>query len=186
MAPMALKLFRTTGHSTLIMPGETRLAPHPVRLVLVASLWLALACNVALWRAVASSDAAMLALALKIAGAIAGGSAIVLGLLGWRRTLKPVATLLLLAGAVIACGIWSQGLPIDSLWTQRPRALLPSWANLLRWQVLVLLAMLAVVPVVWVWSLRLRRLPGPNQLNANLLTAGAGAAVLTASVLLLA
>jgi hypothetical protein len=28
-AAMALKLFRSTGHSTLLMPGETRLAPHP-------------------------------------------------------------------------------------------------------------------------------------------------------------
>jgi len=47
---MALRLFRTTGYSTLLMPGESRLATHPARLVAAASLWLALACNVALWR----------------------------------------------------------------------------------------------------------------------------------------
>jgi lipid A ethanolaminephosphotransferase len=183
---MALKLFRTTGHSTLILPGEARLAPHPVWLVLAVSVWLGFACNVALWRAIAHPDPAAMASALKIAGAVAGGSAVVLGLLGWRRTLKPAATLLLLAGAVIACGIWTQGLPFDSLWTQRPRALLPSWANLLRWQVPVLLAVLALLPVVWVWNQRLRRLPGPNQLNANLLTAGLGAALLSLSALALA
>jgi lipid A ethanolaminephosphotransferase len=183
---MALKLFRTTGHSTLIMPGEARLAPHPVWLVLAVSLWLGLACNVALWRAIAGADAAMMSSALKIAGALAGGSAFVLGLLGWRRTLKPAATVLLLAGAVVACGIWTQGLPFDSLWTQRPRALLPAWANLLRWQVPALLALLALLPIVWIWNQRLRRLPGPNQLNANLLTAGFGAALLAASALALA
>ena len=183
---MALKLFRATGHSTLILPGEVRLAPHPAWLVLVVSLWLGLACNVALWRAIAGSDAASMATAVKIAGAVGGGSAIVLGLLGWRRTLKPAATLLLLAGAVVACGIWTQGLPFDSLWTQRPRTLLPAWANLLRWQVPALLALLALLPIVWVWNQRLRRLPGPRQLNANLLTAGLGAAVLVASALMLA
>jgi hypothetical protein len=43
-----------------------------------------------------------------------------------------------------------------------------------------------LLPIVWIWNQRLRRLPGPNQLNANLLTAGFGAALLAASALALA
>lgn len=174
---MALKLFRHTGHNTLLMPGETRLAPHPGWMVLAASLWLGLACNVALWRAVTSGDAHELLAAVKVAGLVAGGSGAILSLLGWRRTLKPAVTLFLLAGAAAACGIWVQGLPVDALWNQRPRSLLPSWTSFLRWQVPALFAVLALLPIVWAWNQRLRRLPGPQQLNANLTGAGMAAIV---------
>ncbi|HYE40189.1 MAG TPA: hypothetical protein VEB23_09675, partial [Ramlibacter sp.] len=47
---MALRLFRTTGYSTLLMPGETRKATHPARLVQGGVAGGAVACNVAVWR----------------------------------------------------------------------------------------------------------------------------------------
>ena len=44
---------------------------------------------------------------------------------------------------------------------------LPSWPSLLRWQFPVLLVGLGVVPILWLSQLRVRRLSGPAQLNAN-------------------
>ncbi|QJW84848.1 hypothetical protein HK414_18335 [Ramlibacter terrae] len=181
---MPLRLFRTTGYSTLLMPGEARLAMHPAWLVLGTSLWLALACNVGLWR-FAADPGSGLRLALASVLLVAGGSFAVLSLLGWRRTLKFTATLLLLAGALAACGLWVQALPLEALWQQRPRALLPGWASFLRWQVPALMLLLAVFPIVWIWHVQVRRLPGPAQLQANVVGAIGGAIVFVAGLLLL-
>lgn len=180
---MALRLFRTTGYSTLLMPGETRLAPHPARLVLWASLWLGIACNVAVWRFLGGSvDAAT---AFGSAAVIGGGAGVLFSLLGWRRTLKFSITLACIAGALIAVGLWSQQLPIATVWQGPPRALLPAWTSFMRWQVLVMLVALAVVPIVWVWNHPVRRLPGPVQLQSNLLGAVAAACVFAGGLYLL-
>jgi hypothetical protein len=152
---MALKLFRTTGYSTLLLPGETRVAPHPARLVLRGSLWLAIACNVGVWRLLAH-----------------GGD--------WREAL----TFAFLAGAVLATGLWSQQLPVASVWQGPPSTWLPGWASFMRWQALALLFLLAVVPIVSAWNARARRLSGPAQLQSNLLGAGLAAALFAAGVLL--
>lgn len=181
---MALRLFRTTGFSTLLMPGEARLATHPMWVVLATSAWLALACNVAVWR-LAAGDTDSAGAAAGSVLAIGGGSFALLSLLGWRRTLRLTATLLLLAGALAACGLWIQALPLEALWQQRPRTLLPGWAAFMRWQVPTLMLLLAVVPIVWIWHMQLRRLPGPEQLQANVTGALAGAAAFVAGLLLL-
>ena len=52
MRTMALKLFRSTGYSSILAPGETRIATHPGWLILAISLWIGFACNVAVWREV--------------------------------------------------------------------------------------------------------------------------------------
>ncbi len=175
---MALKLFRHTGYSTLLQPGEARLAPHPGWLVLAVSVWVALGCNVALWR----FDAPRAVLAT--AALVGGASAAVLGLLGWRRTLKLAVTAVLLAAALLACGLWVQDLPVSALWQQRPRALLPPWPSFLRWPVLLLLMALALLPMLWVWNLTLRRLHGAQQLRANLLAFLLGGAAFAAGLAL--
>jgi glucan phosphoethanolaminetransferase (alkaline phosphatase superfamily) len=178
---MALRLFRTTGYSTLLMPGEARMAPHPAKAGFWASVWLAVACNVAVWRVLAGG-LELAPAAVASAAIIGGGSGVVFSLLGWRRTLKPAITIALIAGALIACGMWSQQLPVDALWRRPPRSLLPSWADFMRWQVLVLVLVLAVVPIVTLWNTSLRRLPGPTQLRANLLGAILAAAVLAVGI----
>jgi lipid A ethanolaminephosphotransferase len=180
---MALRLFRTTGYSTLLMPGESRIAPHPARLVLWASLWLALACNVAVWRFLAGTVDWQLAAAS--AALIAGGSGVLFSLLGWRRTLKPAITLALIAGALVATGLWSQQLPIETLWQGPPRTMLPAWTSFMRWQVLAMVLVLAVVPIVWTWNQSVRRLPGPAQLEANMGCILLGAAVFAGGLFLL-
>ena len=64
---MTLKLFRSTGYSSILVPGETRVAMHPGWLGMAISLWGGLACNVVLWRALASGSAAATGRALILA-----------------------------------------------------------------------------------------------------------------------
>ena len=178
---MALRLFRTTGYSTLLMPGESRVPPHPARLVLWGSVWLALACNVAVWRLLAGGLADWRG-ALASVLVIGGGSGILLSVLGWRRTLKPALTLALIAGALFAAGSWSQQLPVESLWQGPPRTWMPAWTSFMRWQVLVLVLVLAVIPIVWVWNTSLRRLSGQAQFKATLWGAALSGLLLVAGV----
>jgi lipid A ethanolaminephosphotransferase len=180
---MALRLFRTTGYSTLLMPGEARLATHPATLVLWSSLWLGLACNVALWRWLAGTGDWREALGSVLV--IAGGSGAIFSLLGWRRTLKPAITFALIAGALVAAGLWSQQLPMDTLWQGPSRILLPAWASFMRVRVLALVLALAVVPIVWLWNHAIRRLPGPVQLRANLTGAVLAALAFAAGLVVL-
>lgn len=180
---MALKLFRTTGYSTLLMPGEASLAMHPAWMITAASLWIGLACNAGLWRLLAAGESPLATLAT--AALQAGGSGVILSVLGWRRTIRLAATVLLFAAAALACGLWAQGLPVETLWQQRPRNLLPPWPTFMRWQVPTLMLVLAVLPMVWVWHVSLRRLPGPAQLQTNILGAIAGALVFALGLALL-
>jgi hypothetical protein len=182
MSGMALKLFRSTGYSSLLLPGESRLAPHPSRLVLGASLWLAIACNVGLWRLLGGT-APDVRNALASVLLIGGASGFFLSAFGWRRTIRLAVTAALVVGALLACGLWSQQLPVESLWHGPSRSLLPAWASFLRWQVLALVLVLAVVPIVWVWNHSLRRLSGPAQLKSNLTGAVLAAIVFVAGVL---
>jgi glucan phosphoethanolaminetransferase (alkaline phosphatase superfamily) len=185
---MSLKLFRSTGFSSILPPGEARTALHPRWIVLVTSLWAGFVCNVALWRARwALPDGAGLVRALVLGTFIAAACGTVLSLLGWRKTLKPAATLVLLLAALSASAIWGKALPLDGGVADLRLAslMLPSWASLLRWQVSALLVVLAMAPMVWVWNTRVRRLPGPDQLASNLVGTLASGAVLAASGFLL-
>jgi len=186
---MSLKLFRSTGYSSLLTAGETRASMHPGWVVAVCSIWAGFVCNVALWRELGGTagEGASMAQALALGLFVTAACAVALNLLAWRRTLKPASTFVLVASALAACAIWVQSIPIDDTLKDRPLAslVLPPWASLLRWQVAVLLVLLAAVPVVWVWNTHLRRLPGPRQLTANLGAAAISAVVLGASALLL-
>lgn len=188
MRAMALKLFRSTGYSSILAPGETRIATHPGWLILAIGLWIGFACNVAVWREARALGAGPgLARTLLAAAFIAAAVSTLLSLLGWRRTLKKAATALLLLAALTASCIWVQGLPVDSNLLDRGlRSLLvPTWPSLLRWQVPVLIVVLGLVPMLWVWQLQVRRLPGPQQLAANLTGMLLGLAVMTGTGYLL-
>jgi glucan phosphoethanolaminetransferase (alkaline phosphatase superfamily) len=185
---MSLKLFRSTGFSSILTPGEARQAMHPRWIVLVASAWAGFVCNVALWREMAAAPSGSgLAHALALGTFVAAACATVLSLLGWRKTLKPAATLVLLLAALSACAIWSQSLPLPTnvADVHFSDLMLPSWASLLRWQVSALLVTLAMLPMVWIWNTKVRRLAGPEQLGSNIAGMLAGGALLAASGLLL-
>jgi glucan phosphoethanolaminetransferase (alkaline phosphatase superfamily) len=186
---MSLKLFRSTGYSSLLTVGERQGTMHPAWIVLVCSVWAGFVCNVGLWRELAGGSVAGTGMvqSLALGVFVAAACAVALSLLGWRRTIKPASTFVLIASALAACAIWAQAIPIDNSLAHKPLAniILPPWASLLQWQVLVVLVLLAAVPTVWVWNTHLRRLPGPRQLVVNLVGAAAGALALAASALLL-
>lgn len=183
---MSLKLFRHTGYHSILAPGETRVAMHPLWAVLAASAWIGLVCNVWLWQSLMGNTVSpQRALGL---GLVVGGAAcVVLSLCGWRRTFKPVATVLLFGAALLAGGAWTQGLPLDTVLAQRQLGpLLPSWAALFGWKVPTLLVVLGLVPVLWLVNKQLRRLTGPAQLTANLTGMAIGALLVVAGGLWLA
>ncbi|RYF37721.1 MAG: DUF1705 domain-containing protein [Comamonadaceae bacterium] len=181
-----LKLFRSTGYSSILAPGETRVATHPGWLVLGLSLWVGFVCNVGLWRVVAAGQPEHLRAALTTGVFAAAATGTLLSMLGWRRTFKLAATIWLVLAALAACGIWLQDLPFDSrLLAKGLRALLPTWTSLMRWQAPALLAVLALVPLLWLWRTPLRRLSGPTQLAVNVIGMAIGCAVLLASGTLL-
>lgn len=186
---MALRLFRSTGYSSILWPGETTTAMHPGWLVAAVSGWIGFVCNVALWRQLVAwpDDGAGLVRALALGLLIAAGCALILSLLGWRKTLKPAATLLLLLAAMAASRIWGEALPFDVALADKRLSsiLLPSWTSLLHWQVSALLMALAL-PVVWVWHTSVRRLSGPQQLGVNITGALLAGVTLGASGFLLA
>lgn len=186
---MSLKLFRSTGYSSLLTPGENRATIHPGWIVVVCSTWAGFVCNVALWRDLGGSSVEGVGIvqALALGLFVTAAWAIALSLLAWQRTLKPASTFVLVASALTACAIWVQAIPVDGSLKDRPFAslVLPPWASLLRWQVAALLVLLAAVPVVWVWNSHVRRLPGPRQLTVNLGAAALSAVMLGASAFLL-
>ncbi len=185
LRPTSLKLFRSTGYSSILAPGETRLALHPGWLVLAVSCWIGFVCNVALWRALGTGSGLGWALTAGAAAAAVVGT--LLSLFGWRRTLKATASLMLLLAAAMACGVWSQSLPVDThLLDKGFIGLLPGWAHLLGWHTTTLLVMLALPPLMWVWQTPLRRLPGPTQLASNISGMVTGAAALAAASFVLA
>jgi glucan phosphoethanolaminetransferase (alkaline phosphatase superfamily) len=174
-AGMSLKLFRSTGYSSILTAGETRLAMHPGWMILATSIWVGFACNVVLWRQLRAPVSSSLGQALATGVFAAAACAVVLSILGWRKTLKPAATLILFLAALAVCAAWEQPAAKDRL------LMLPSWNGLLQWQAWATLAGLALLPAVWVCKTRLRRLPGNEQLSANLACIFAAATVLAVS-----
>lgn len=178
---MALKLFRSTGYSSILMAGETRLAMHPGWMILAVSAWSGFVCNVAFWRQlIGTGKPASMGAALALALSVAGAGATVMSLFGWHKTIKAAATLVLLMAALGACSLWSTGLPVDATLLGHGLAgrMLPSWTSLLRWQLWALLAGLALVPMMWMWNTTLRRLSAQEQLNVNIVGALIGGAVM--------
>ena len=165
---MSLKLFRHTDYAqSMLSPGETRFALHPGWAVTALAAWIGFACNPWFWHALAQGNG--LATTVLLGTAIAGGTAFLLSLFGWRRTFKTVATLLLLLAAVLAAGVWTQQVALAAV-MESPRAafVFPNWASFFGWQVPTLLALLGFAPMLWVWNAHLRRLDGPSQLRVNL------------------
>lgn len=182
---MALKLFRSTGYSSILTPGETRLPMHPAWMMLAVSLWIGFPCDVAVWRGLRGSGS--LAHGLAVGAAVAALSLLVLSVLGWRKTLKPAATVVLALAALASSTIWGQAWPVDASLLARPALTLfvPAWPDLLRWQVPATLVGFALVPAIWVWQTPLRRLSGPQQLRVNLAGVAIGCAGFAAAAWLL-
>lgn len=185
MRAMGLKLFRSTGYSSILAPGETRLPMHPAWMLLAVSLWAGFVANVAVWRGLRRS--AGLDHALVVGVAATAICLFILSMFGWRKTLKPAAVIVLALAALASATIWGQAWPVDGSLLSRPLSTIfvPAWPDLLRWQVSATLVGLALVPAIWVIQKPVRRLGGPQQLRVNMLGIVLAIALFVASAYLL-
>lgn len=186
---MSLKLFRSTGYSSILTAGETQAAMHPGWMILAISVWVGFACNVALWQQLRSPVGTGPSLASALAfGALASAAcAVVLSALGWRKTLKPAALATLFLAALGVCASWGGAAAAGgSLSALAASSLdLPSWDRLGQWQFWAILAALAILPAIFVCRTKVRRLSGQQQLSVNLTGMFAAGTVLALSAFLM-
>ncbi len=161
------------------MPAGMR----PLWLVVLASLWIATACNVALWRELSRlpglSGGQALTISIALALVIALATTALLSLLAWRWTLKPAITLFLLSAAFGAYFMMAYGVVIDkTMMVNTLQTDVRETRDLLNWHLLATVLVLAVLPLVLVWRQKVRRAGAGRQVLAN-------AATLTASCVLL-
>jgi lipid A ethanolaminephosphotransferase len=126
------------------------------RLILMASLWLAVLGNLALWRNLMVLPDLTgwhgVFFGAAFAFIIACLVAAVLSLLAWRFTLKPAIALLLLLAAFATHYMLMYGIVVDTpmlvnvLQTDHREA-----RDQLSWRLLATVLVLAVLPIVWLW-----------------------------------
>jgi lipid A ethanolaminephosphotransferase len=145
----------------------------PALIVLLASVWLAVAGNLALWQTLGRLPDVTgfrgwvfgVAFACMIAGAITT----VLSLFAWRWTLKPVISLLLLLAAFATYYMLMYGIVVDTpmvinvFQTDAREA-----RDQLSWQLLLCVLGLAALPMAWLWSQTLTALTWRQQIGRNL------------------
>lgn len=131
-------------------------AASPLRVVALASLWMALVGNGALWRKLVELN--MLdglggaAFALGMLVMIWGALAALLGVLAWRFTLKPVVTALLLATAAMSYFMWSYRVVIDpTMIDNLVQTDVREVGGLLGVKMFLSLALLALPPIWLLW-----------------------------------
>jgi lipid A ethanolaminephosphotransferase len=151
----------------------TRRAVSPVWVVLVASLWMALAGNGALWRQFGEiglfSNAHGWAFAGGMLIMIWAALVVLLGLFAWRATLKPAATALLAATALASHFMLSYHIVIDpGMLTNVLQTDIGEAAGLANGRLAVGVLLLALLPAWLLWrqpvdygSLRRQGLRGP-------------------------
>lgn len=171
---MSLRLFHVTEFAqSMLSPADQREARHPAQLLLWASLWLALAGNLPLWRELIRlpmDGGSLLWIGLCFALLATAALGALLSLLNWPWLLKVVITLLLWLVALNSLLLWAgHGYLSASLQPGKVQAV---WVQLRAqplWQPLLAFGLLAVVPSVWMWQLSLRRVALSSRLPQNML-----------------
>ena len=145
---------------------------NPLALAAVASLWIATLANWPLWRALGSlPETASLRGALFVvgfAGIVACLTGLLLVLAAWSRLIKWVITVFLVVAAIAAHFMGSYRVVIDpsmivNVLQTNPR----ETRDLLDARLLLSVLLLAVLPLVWLWRVPVRRLPSLRQLGRN-------------------
>lgn len=171
---MGLRLFHITEFAqSMLSPAAQRESRHPALLVLMASLWLAVVGNLPLWRELARlpMDSGPLLwtglcfglLTLAVLGAT-------LCVFNWPGMLRAVITVLVWLAALNALLLWSgHGALHLSLQPAAWKALLSQLRALPWWQLLLGFGLLALLPSIWLWQIRVRRVALLHRLPQNLL-----------------
>ncbi len=174
---MALKLFRNTEfvQSSLTSHTQESQALHPVALVVLASVWIAVLGNLTLWQSLLQlpTEGGLLVLlrCLTLALQIALALAALLSLLAWRWLLKPAVVLLLIISALGTMSMQG-GIPyIDTAAMDKAlRGGLRAWMARSDPSWIMPALTLLIVPLLWLLPTPVRRLGWVRQLLGNLAT----------------
>jgi lipid A ethanolaminephosphotransferase len=160
----------------------------PLLVVALASAWMAIACNAALWRALRGTGAlhgmAGGAFALGVGVLVAAALVALLAPLAWPRILKPVLCALLLLAASGAHFMGQYGIVIDSaMLTNVLQTDMRESADLLGGSLLASMLLLGVLPAWFVCRQPIDYGPWPRRLRGNLLMLAAALVTVVAVVL---
>ncbi len=179
---MGLKLFRSTGHSSLLdtqtaaawqkQARQSTMGRNPVALLAAVSLWLATVGNWALWRELGRlgqlQSVGGYAFAVAFACIIFGALCVLGALLAWRRSIKPVLVILCLAAALGMHFMLSYGVVIDTTMIVNVLQTDPrETRDLLSWKMLLTVLVVAGLPSLWLWRQNVQGLPWPKQALRN-------------------
>ena len=173
----SVKLFHVTefAESMFQSPQAHRSALHPLVLMLLVAVWLAMVGHWPLWQTLllrTEPGAIRPAMALAVAAHLFLAALIWLALLCWRRTFKLAATLLLVWAALGSCAMWlqsstGQAVAVTPMALGKFLANPAQWARLLNWQCGVTLLVVAILPAIAVWRSRIRRIALSHNLILN-------------------
>lgn len=161
-------------------------AASPTAIIVVYALWMALAGNAPLWRKLDElgllRTSGGVTLAAGMAAIVFGSLVMILGAFGWRGTLKPVATALLLVTAVCGHFMLAYGVVIDpAMVVSAVETDVDEALALVTGRLLATVIGLAVLPawLLWRWPVAYG---GPyRQLGRNVLTMALGLALCVAA-----
>ena len=163
-------------------------AIHPSWLILLTSAWLATLGNLALWlelyRLPEMNDVRAVFFCAAFALLIAALTSVLLSLLCWRWTFKPVISIFLVTAALGGYFMLSYGVVIDStMLVNVMQTDIRESRDLVSWKMLLTVAVFAVLPLVWLWRCPVKHLTVLKQVWHNVLLFTAGMAVAVAAVL---
>ena len=193
---MFLKLFGTKkftapqalSTSRLDFERDNARGIHPNWLIILASVWLATLGNWALWQELARLPEMNDLRALWFAGAFAllimALTAMLMSIVCWRWTLKPVISIFLISAAVGGYFMLSYGVVIDStMMVNVMQTDLRESRDLTSWKMLLAVLGFAVLPMVWLWRVQVKRVSVLRHIAHNILLFVAGCALSVLAVL---
>jgi lipid A ethanolaminephosphotransferase len=156
---MFLKLFGTKN--TLLLNKQEQ-GIHPNLLIVLTSIWLATIGNLALWQELVRlpemNDWRAAWFGVAFAALIAALICMLMSLLCWRWTLKPVIALFLVIAALGGYFMLSYGVVIDSaMMVNVLHTDLRESTDLASWKLVMALLFLAVLPIVLLWKTQVKR-----------------------------
>ncbi|MEP7058049.1 MAG: phosphoethanolamine--lipid A transferase [Caldimonas sp.] len=161
----------------------------PLALVLLGSVWIASVGNWPLWRTLAQlpemstgrGTLFVAAFGVMVAALTTG----LLALAAWRRTVKPAIAIVVLSAAIGAYFMGTYGVVLDPTMMTNVLQTDPREAgDLLGWRFIANVALIGVLPLVWLWRAPIRRMPVARQALHNVLAFVGCALVLVALIAL--
>lgn len=143
-----------------------------ITLVICTSLWLAVFGNLALWKSFVAAPEISgwkgLVFGLAFALVVASLVAAVLSIFAWRPTLKPAITVLLLLAAFATYYMLMYGVVVNaSMVLNVFQTDYKEARDQMSWGLLITVALIAVLPAIWIWRQPLVKLSFVQQLIRN-------------------